>query len=968
MKDTNRTGAASDPQTLVAEEAAGRFERSDAIATTPQPDTTAEPSHSRRVWAMRAGAGLMLVFELVYLVMVGPLALRYAHLSSLAAQAANLGAPALFLLLIGRPWFERFWPALLFGLCMSVLANTAIISLSVGTAAPPFSAVVLLTIGAAALAPWDKRWQFALILAGFAATAFYDSMVSEAQPHAIHHWVAILAAASISYFVTILRQRHREGSAARMKALEQQPRESLAEIAERNIRKLTSSETRLRAEAAEREATQRRLQESESTLRSIFESSLETIGLNRLADGAFIDVNPAFTRTLGYTREEVVGRSADSFQIWPDRSKLREFMQELRRTGFVRHMEAELRAKDGHRLSALVSAAVLEVRGERCIVVQTLDITERKRVERELVAAREAALAASRAKSEFLASMSHEIRTPMNAILAIADLLSETPLNFEQRRYVDMARGAGDTLLDLINDILDLAKVESGRLHLERVEFDLGDLIEKITDTLGIRAHGKKLELAAWILPDVPMRLMGDPLRLRQILINLIANAIKFTERGEVVVTVGSLAPPKHQGTKGDLSEPRWLRFAVADTGIGIAPDRLATIFTSFTQADSSTTRKYGGSGLGLAIVKRLVDLMEGELTVESEPGRGSIFRLSIPFDLQPETSADSAADARAVPRRHKPRMGGTRVMVIDDTQAIRTALGQWLAERGAEVTESADGEEALIEIERARASGCRYNLLLIDRRMRGIDGIDLVRKLVRNHEQPATLPADAIIMMFTSDEVGRAAGEFEELGLKPGRCRYLIKPIKRSELFEAIASVLGPAAVDGPAPPDTVVIPAANALAPEPHPPAAATGAERPLRILLAEDSLDNRMLMEAYLKQKPYALEYAENGQVAIDLVKANHYDLVLMDIQMPVVDGYDAVHSIRAWERDQKRARTPIVALTASALDEAVRKSLDAGCDLHLAKPVRRATLIETIRTVAGTAVADEQTPDGLIEAEN
>jgi PAS domain S-box-containing protein len=752
MKDTNRTGAVSDPQTLVAEEAGGRFERSDGIATTPQADTIAEPGHSRLVWPMRAGAGLMLVFELVYLVAVGPLQLRCAHLSSLAPQAANIVAPALFLLVIGRPWFERHWQALLFGLCMSVLANTAIISLSVGTAEPPFNAVVLLTIGAAALAPWDKRRQFALILSGFAAMAFYDSMVSEAQTHAIHHWVAILAAASISYFVTILRQRHREELAARMKALDQQHRESLAEITQRDIRKLTSSETWLRAEAAEREATQRRLQESESTLRTIFESSPETIGLNRLADGAFIDVNPAFTRTFGYTREEVAGRSADSFQIWPDRSKLRELREELRRTGFVRNLEAELRAKDGHRLSALVSAAVLEVRGERCMVVQTLDITERKRVERELVAAREAALAASRAKSEFIASMSHEIRTPMNAILGMADLLSETPLNLEQRPYVDAARGASEILLDLINDILDLARVESGRLTLERVEFDLGELIEQMTDTLGIRAHEKKLELATRIMPDVPMRLMDDPLRLRQILINLIANAIKFTERGEVVVTVESLVPPKHPGIDGDLSEPRWLRFTVADTGIGIAPDRLATIFTSFTQADSSTTRKYGGSGLGLAIVKRLVDLMEGELTVESEPGRGSIFRLSIPFDLQHETSA---SNARPVPRRQQPRMGGTRVIVIDDTQAIRTALGQWLVERGAAVTESAGGEQALIEIERAHASGCRYNLLLFDNRMPRMDGIALVRKLVRDHEQP--LPADAAIMMF-SRRMRRAA------------------------------------------------------------------------------------------------------------------------------------------------------------------------------------------------------------------
>jgi two-component system sensor histidine kinase/response regulator len=520
--------------------------------------------------------------------------------------------------------------------------------------------------------------------------------------------------------------------------------------------------------------------------------------------------------------------------------------------------------------------------------------------------AQEKALIAVVAKSDFLSNMSHEIRTPLNAIVGMVDLLSETELTEDQEKFVQTLKRAGDNLLILINDILDFSKLESSELKLEEIEFDLNEIIESTSELLAPKAHSKKLDFVSFIKPDVPTLLIGDPHRLRQILVNLLSNSIKFTNKGEIILKIEN----NLEGGAGSIT------FSVTDTGIGIPEDKINNLFERFIQVDSSITRKYGGTGLGLSISNKIVQLMKGELNVSSIEGKGSKFFFTLKFGLhqnkiQPATVANF-------------NFKGLRTLIVDDNESDRMVIVEILKNWGAFTQDVDSGEKALEILKNSKQMNISFDLLLLDQRMPGLNGFEVYQNIKDNKDFNSL-----VTMMITSDDRAQMIIKANELGIK----NYLIKPVKKKELWNLISQVYQKSKMSSP---EKNIDASSNT-------PVAYTQA---LKILLVDDSEDNRVLIMHYLKKFPYDIVVAQNGEQGVERFLAEPFDLILMDIQMPVMDGYTATKLIREHEVKMNSISIPIVALTAFAQHEDEIKSLKAGCTAHLTKPIKKQILLEKI----------------------
>ncbi len=640
------------------------------------------------------------------------------------------------------------------------------------------------------------------------------------------------------------------------------------------------------------------------------------------AQGTIEYVNPQFTATTGYTREEALGMNPRILNSGECSPEVYRHLWKTITSGREWRGEFHNRKKNGELYWE--SAIISPVRNEQGAITHFLavkeNITERKRTEQELHKAKESAEVANRAKSEFLANMSHEIRTPMNGIIGMTELVLDTQLNPEQREYMGMVRESADSLLTLINAILDFSKIEAGKFSLDLTEFDLGDHLDSTLKFLAPRAHQKGLEMIYNIAPEVPPGLIGDPTRLRQILVNLVGNAVKFTDRGEIAVRaeVQSL-----------LDDRVALHFSVTDTGIGIPLEKQQVIFQAFSQADSSTTRKYGGTGLGLAISAHLVEMMGGKIWVESEVGQGSTFHFTAHFGLPKVVSAPS-------PRMEKVDLTNLPVLVVDDNSTnlriLEAMLRHWkmrptLADAGAR------GLELMLE---HKGSGEPFPLVLIDAMMPLMDGFALAEKIKRD----PTL-AGATIMMLTSAGQRGDAARCRELGI----AAYLIKPIRQSDLLDAILMALGK--------------PAQGKVRPALITCYSLRKSQRRLHVLLAEDNLVNRQLAVRLLEKAGHTVVAAGNGREAVDLLEGSAgqgFDLVLMDVQMPVLDGFRTTALIREKESAGGR-HIPIIAMTAHALKGDRERCLAAGMDGYVTKPISSAKLFDAIDALVPSRLSED-----------
>jgi two-component system, sensor histidine kinase and response regulator len=692
-----------------------------------------------------------------------------------------------------------------------------------------------------------------------------------------------------------------------------QGRETALRLVHDDLEMRVGERTReLEREVLERKQTEHALKERTSFLNSLIDNT--PIGIVAIANDHSVQMcNQAFERLFQYSQEEMIGTHLSALLSAPEVKTEVESNQARLSQGKTTHLTTRRKRKDGSLVDVEAYSVPLLIDGDvKGAVVLYQDITQRRQAEEQMQRAKDAAEAANRAKSEFLANMSHEIRTPMNGIMGMTELVLDTDLDPEQRNYLNLAKGSADSLLSLINDILDYSKIEAGKLEMESIDFNLGDSLGDTMKILSLRAHQKGLELAFEIEPDVPDAIIGDPSRLRQVIVNLIGNAIKFTESGEVVLYVGA---------ESRSDDEIVLHLVVADTGIGIPVEKQADIFEAFSQADGSMTRKYGGTGLGLTISSRLVELMGGRIWVESQPGKGSRFHFTSKFRLQ-------KAATRTIVPRDPAVLRDMPVLVVDDNATNRQILIKILEAWRMVPTGVESGAKAIVVLSEARKAGQTFPLILLDAQMPEMDGFTIAEAVKRNPEWRAA----AVMMLSSAGERGDAA-RCRELGI----AAYLTKPVRQSELLDAILAALS-RRPRGEAAPALVT---RHSL----------RESRNRLRILLAEDNPVNQLVALRLLEKYGHTVIVVGDGKKALDALEQEQgsFDLVLMDVQMPEMNGWVATQKIREREKDTG-SRIPIVAMTAHAMKGDEERCLAAGMDTYLTKPIRTNELIAVLDEIA------------------
>jgi PAS domain S-box-containing protein len=659
------------------------------------------------------------------------------------------------------------------------------------------------------------------------------------------------------------------------------------------------------------------LQESEQRFKGAFEYSATGMALVE-PGGRIVQTNAALCQMLGYTDEELKAVNRRDLVFYEDfDDELECENMALAGTSAVYQGEIRYMHKSGRHVWVMQNdSLVRDAEGNPYhFVSQLRDITYRKQQDREIREAKIAAEAATKAKSEFLANMSHEIRTPMNGIIGMTELALDTPLNAEQKEYLGMVKSSADALLTLINDILDFSKVEAGRLDLESIPFNIGDTLADAMTALSIRARAKGLELALDIDHNVPINMVGDPGRLRQIIMNLAGNALKFTDKGEIVAKVE---------LESSADDTAMVHFSIKDTGIGIPKDRQALIFEAFTQADSSTTRRYGGTGLGLAITTQLVNLMHGRIWVESEYGQGSTFHFTAQLGIATVAPAEKL-ELKAIP------LNGTRVLVVDDNNTNRRILGDMLKNWGMTPVLAEGSREALKILEEAKEP---FTIGLLDGMMPEMDGFDLAEEIIHKFGKSAIT-----LMILSSGDRKEDSDRCKALGL----AAYLTKPLKQSTVYNSIVSALSEKQNQS----DTQKTSSKNDDI---------KISFKSYDILLAEDNTVNQRLAIRLLEKRGHKVSVAGTGREAVSFYSSHDYDMVLMDVQMPEMDGLEATAVIRNLEKSSSK-HIPIIAMTAHAMKGDRERCIESGMDGYVAKPLQIQLLLDEIERVVSSAPLDK-----------